>query len=165
MTWIRVMQYMITTSTDRFNEMKDKIKLLRPQQYAGQNITQMVNEFIRLAEELENAGEYDHELTRTMIDNCLHVSNQGDVMGRFNFALQKLHESVDAAIQATKYMAKPDRDAHFVRNDVHFRQVLRKIALVYRQLHDSNKWEPSKLPKDRSALTLVHQSKTKLQSS
>ena len=77
------MQYVTTTSTDRYQEMKEKIKAIRPQQYPGQNIIVMANDYIRLANELNNAGEYSHDLTRSMLQGFLHVSDSGDLMGTF----------------------------------------------------------------------------------
>ena len=157
MTWIRIMQYMVSTSADRFTDMKAKLKVIRPQNYAGQNITTMANDYLRLAKELDNAGVYDHELTQHMVEGCLHATT-ADKMGRFNYTLQKLNEEVEDAIRHSKFMSRMDADAYFAKKDLHYRQVLRKINLVYRTLKDANKWEPAKLPKDRTALTLVHQS-------
>ena len=81
-------------------------------------------------------------------------------MGRFNFALQNLNDQVETAISHTKFMSKVDADRYFAQQNLSYQMVLRRINSVYRKLKDSDKWEPAKLPKDRSALTLVHQSKS-----
>ena len=120
----------------------------------------MANDYIRLANELNNAGEYIHDLTRSMLQGFLHVSDSGDLMGTFNIKCQRLNAEIEEAISKTKQLSSSEADSYFAKRDLNYKGILRSIVSTYRALIDSKRWEPSKLPRDKQALSLVHQSKS-----
>ena len=68
LTWLKLVHFLITTSAKSYDALKDKIRRKRPQQYAGQNISKMSQEYLVLATELENAGHFDSSLILNMVD-------------------------------------------------------------------------------------------------
>ena len=45
-TWLKPIHYLITTSSKTYDELKDRIRKKKPQQYAGQNISKMSQDYL-----------------------------------------------------------------------------------------------------------------------
>ena len=148
-TWLKLVHYLVTTTSKTFDVMKDKIRTKRPQQYPGQNIEKMGSDFIILARELDNAGYYDHGLTLNMVDSFLCASK--DDKGTFHHALNNLRSEVSKLEQETVFMTKFDQDLKFTKEKLTFKDVCLRAVKEYKDLNHQNLWEPSKLPKDRHA--------------
>jgi hypothetical protein len=48
-TWLKLVHYLVTTTSKTYHDMKEGIRKKCPQQYPGQNTEMMAIDFIRLA--------------------------------------------------------------------------------------------------------------------
>jgi hypothetical protein len=148
-TWLKLVHHLVTTTSKTYDTMKAKIRNMRPQQFQGQNIELMGSELIRLAEELDNAGHFDHSLTINMVDGFLSASQ--DSKGTFHHKLNNLRDKVHDKRQETLFLPPSDQDEVFAKANLTFKDICLQAMQVYKDLDSNNAWEPSKLPKDRQA--------------
>ena len=73
-TWLKLMQMLITTSIVRFDSIKQTIRTMNQSSYPGQNINTLAQDFIKKSKELESAGYYDHSLTLVMAKSFLKAT-------------------------------------------------------------------------------------------
>ena len=148
-TWLKLVYHLTTTSSKSYDVLKDKIRVLRPQQFSGQDIEALSMEYITVAEELENAGFYDHSLTLSMVDGFLCASR--DTKGTFHFSMNTLRAKVSSLIQSTVFLDSIAQSEEFGKKHLSYRDVCAEAVREYRDLKHLNLWEPGKLPKDRQA--------------
>ena len=148
-TWLKLIHYLVTTSSKTYDDMKTAIRNLRPQQYPGQNIEDMAGKMILMAREIDNAGYYTHGLTTNMVDSFLCASK--DAKGTFHHFMNNLREKVSKKEQETVFMNMDEQNECFAKDKLTYRDVCRDAVKIYRELVEANMWEPSKLPKDRQA--------------
>ena len=146
-TWLKLIHYLITTSSKTYDGIKDRIRKKKPQQFAGQNISTMSQEYITLAKELDNAGHFDSSLILNMVDGFLCA--QRDETGTFHHEMNNLRTKVDKLVTETVFMTKDEQAKKFALDKVTYLDVNNRAVKVYRDLMHHNRWEPSKLPKDR----------------
>ena len=149
MTWLKLVHYLVTTTAKTYDDMKEVLRLKRPQNYSGQDIEQMSGDVLVLAKELDNAGYYVHSLTLNIVDSFLSASQ--DPQGTFHHAMNTLRTKVDDMVQETVFLSKTDQDLKFASAKLTYTDVCLKAVKCYRDLKHTNKWEPAKLPKDRQA--------------
>ena len=65
--WLQLIKTIQSTSIERFEDLKAAIKARHPSQYAGENLEMLASDFRKDARELTTAGQYDHNLTLTML--------------------------------------------------------------------------------------------------
>lgn len=51
--------------------MKVNLKMIVPSKYSGQDLRTMANDVRRIAKELTSAGQYDHNLSLSILNNFL----------------------------------------------------------------------------------------------
>jgi hypothetical protein len=146
-TWLKLIHYLVTTTSKTYDEMKQTIRSKRPQQYAGQNIEAMAIDLIQIAKEVDNAGYYSHSLTLNMVDSFLCASK--DPKGTFHHSMNSLRERVSAKEQETVFLSSDDQDKQFAAAKLSYKDVCLHAVKIYNELVSINMWEPSKLPKDR----------------
>ena len=139
----------MTTTSKTYDDMKESIRKLRPQQYAGQDIEKMATEYIRLAREVDNAGHYSHGLTLNMVDGFLCASH--DAKGTFHHTMNTLREKVSTMEQETVFLPKDEQTKSFSQKKLSYKDVCLYAVKIYNELRSNNMWEPGKLPKDRQA--------------
>jgi hypothetical protein len=64
--WLELMNEIQVQTVERIESIKKEIKDRRPQQYPGQDLEKLAVHFRAGALELQNAGQYEHNLTLTM---------------------------------------------------------------------------------------------------
>jgi hypothetical protein len=157
-TWLKLVHHLVTTTAKTYDSMKDKIRSIRPQQYAGQNIEHMATDLIKMSEELDNAGHFDHSLTLNMVDGFLCATS--DAKGTFHHELNNLRSQVAKKRQEFLFLSKFDQDVAFANCKLTYKDVCLVAVKEYKDLHSMDMWEPGKLPKDRltpsANLTTAH---------
>ena len=148
-TWLKLVHYLVTTTSKTYDEMKDSIRKLRPQQYPGQDVEKMATEYIRLAREIDNAGHYSHGLTLNMVDGFLCASH--DAKGTFHHTMNSLREKVSSKEQETIFLPRDEQSKSFAQDKLSYKDVCLYAVKIYNELRSNNMWEPGKLPKDRHA--------------
>ncbi|KAI2508103.1 hypothetical protein MHU86_6276 [Fragilaria crotonensis] len=68
--WLQLIKTIQSTSIERFEDLKAAIKARHPSQYAGENQA-LAADYRKDARELTTAGQYDHNLTLTMLKTFL----------------------------------------------------------------------------------------------
>ena len=149
MTWLKLIHYLVSSNSRTFDKLKDEIRKIRPQQYSGQNIEKMSADYISKAEELVNAGYFDHSLILNMVDGFLCASR--DAKGTFHHTMNDLRKSVDKLQQSTIFMSRQDQMDSYAKQRLTYKDVCFAAVKEYKTLCDDNLWEPKKLPQDRQA--------------
>ena len=146
-TWLKLIHYLVSSNSKTFDKLKDDIRRIRPQLYPGQNIEKMAADYIEKAEELVNAGYFDHSLILNMVDGFLCASR--DSKGTFHHTMNDLRKNVDKLQQLTLFMSREDQMSTYAKERLTFKDVCFAAVKEYKILCDDNLWEPKKLPKDR----------------
>ena len=149
--WLKFIKYLTTTTSKTYDNMRQSIRSLRPQQFQGQNIESMAEQFVTLSTELDQAGHFDHNLTLNMVDGFLCAAK--DAKGTFHHTLNDLRSKVQTCIQQTLFMAKEDQDTQFKQQKLTYKDVCMEAVSTYKLLHYDNMWEPSNLPKSNQNLS------------
>jgi len=93
--FVHLMNLLRSTSIDRFENIKVKIKTRHPSKYPGQDVSRMASDFRADAQLLEIAGQYDHNLTLHMIDAFLEAGGLNNEDYRYPLrSLKVRHESI-----------------------------------------------------------------------
>ncbi|KAI2488998.1 hypothetical protein MHU86_25602 [Fragilaria crotonensis] len=82
--WLQFLKSIQSTSIERFEDLKTSIKLRLPSQYSGENLELLAAQFRKDALELTTAGQYDHNLTLSMMKNFLLAGGSGNEDFRFH---------------------------------------------------------------------------------
>ena len=159
-TWLKLVHYLVTTTSKTFDKMKETIRTKRPQQYPNQDIEKMAKDFIQLAQEMDNAGYYTHGLTLNMVDGFLHASK--DYKGTFHHELNNLRSQVSRKEQETIFLTTDEQTKSFAKDGLSYKDVCMLAVKLYNELVSNNMWEPSKLPKDRQAPPTAHLTKAQV---
>ena len=107
LTWLKMVHYLVSSNSKTFDKLKEDIRKIKPQQFAGQNIEKMSAEYMLKTEELVNAGYFDHSLILNMVDGFLCASK--DTKGTFHYNMNYLRSRVDKLQQATIFMSRTDQ--------------------------------------------------------
>jgi hypothetical protein len=111
--WLEIMNEIQVQTIERIEAIKKKIKDRRPQQYPGQDLDKMAVDFRADAMELVNAGQYEHNLTLSMLKSYLLAGGTDNEDYRFGICVLKI--KLDEELLAIGYMDKPQADAHMVK--------------------------------------------------
>ena len=81
--WLQFIKTIQSTSVERFEDLKLTIKKRHPSQYSGENLEQLAADFRKDAKELTTVGQYDHNLTLSMLKIFLLAGGSGNEDFRF----------------------------------------------------------------------------------
>ncbi len=81
--WLRLIHTVRSTSIDRFENLKKRVKTCKPSNFAGEDLSKMALNLQAYAKELELAGQYDHNLTLHMLNSFLEAGGQDNEDFRF----------------------------------------------------------------------------------
>jgi hypothetical protein len=88
--WLELMNEIQVQTIEWIEAIKAKIKSRCPQQYPGQDLEKMAVDFRADALELVNAGQYEHNLTLTMLKSHLQAGGINNEDYRFGLRLLKI---------------------------------------------------------------------------
>ena len=165
MMWLRLIQLVVAPSMDRWDVLKDKLKKKSMRDYSGQNVRQLCEDMEDLAAQLKAGGQYDHQLTRTMVKIVL---KSNDLPSTYALELSKLQDKIDEALGASIYMSPADRCDFMHSKELIFEEVCDFMATEYDILKMNDEWPAAKLPADGSSVpeqftNLAHLVKTLMQ--
>ena len=146
-TWLKLVHYLVTSNSKNFDNLKEIIRNLKPQQYAGQNIEKMAGDYIIKSQELINGGYFDYSLILNMVDGFLCASP--DSKGTFHHTLNTIRVEVESLQQRTVFMDRSRQESEYATKRLTTKDICYKAVKAYKDLCDNNLWEPKKLPKDR----------------
>ena len=153
-TWLCLITYILTTNSTTFDKLKERIRGLHPKYFPGQNIELMSAEYIKLSDELENAGFFENSLLLNMVNGFLNA--EVDNKMTFHFQMNSLCKRVEEVQRKTTFMTKMDQDKVYQRERLTCRDICFIAIKEYKSLLSNNYWEPAKLPKDRNTPAYVN---------
>ena len=148
MDWLRFVHWLVTKNAGTYDRIKSDIRTQTPQLFEGQNIEALSKVYINRAEELLQAGHYEHSLTLNMIEGFLLAEK--DQSNSFHHAMNTLRDKVQHLVQLTTFMSKEQQEQKFAIEKCSYKDVCVKAVSVYKDLIDRRLWEPAKLPTDRA---------------
>ena len=147
--WLQLIKTIQSTSVERFEDIKQAIKKRHPSQYAGENLEQLAADFRRDARELTTAGQYDHNLTLTMLKIFLLAGGSGNE--DYRFPSRSVKQDVDKALLEIGYKDKVAANQHMIDKKLTYQDICRHAEDTYRTLYDRKEWPPARNVRDSRA--------------
>ena len=136
-------------TVERIESIKEEIKDRRPQQNSGQDVERMAVHFRGAALELSNAGQYEHNLTLTMLKAYLVAGGTDNEV--YRYSLRDLKSRLDDKLLAIGYFNKAQADAHMIKHKLHFNDINSSATKAYGKQFDRGEWPPTKNLPDSKA--------------
>ena len=149
--WVRIIEKIQSTSVERFDDIKEAIKRLKPSAYAGENLETMMRDYRELARELTTAGQYDHNLTLRIVKSTLDAGGTGVHGQSFKHKLHELREKLNAALLKIGHMGPSAATKYMADLDLSYEAVSETIATRYVWYRNNNEWDPAKNAHDSKA--------------
>jgi hypothetical protein len=145
--WLQFLKAFQSTSIEGFEDQKLSIKLHLPSQYPGENLEQLAAQFRKDALELTTAGQYDHNLTLSMMKVFLLARGSGTNKD-FHFPLCA---TVKQALLDIDFKEKTAPNDHMSELKLTYKDVFTQADDTYRTLFDRKKWPPARHVRDSKA--------------
>jgi Zinc knuckle len=139
--WLQLIKTIQSTSIERFEDLKAAIKARHPSQYSGENLESLAADFRKDARELTTAGQYDHNLTLTMLKIFLLAGGAGNE--DYRFPLRSTKQKLDQALLDIGYKEKSAAQAHMVAEKLTYQDICREAEDTYRTQYDRKEWPPT----------------------
>jgi hypothetical protein len=136
--WLQLIKTIQSTSIKCIEDLKATIKARHPSQYAGENIEMLASDFRKDACELTTAGQYDHNLTLTMLETFLLAGGSGNE--NFRFQLRTTKQKLDQALLDIGYKEKSAAQAHKVAENLTYQDICRQAEDAYRLQYNRKEW-------------------------
>ena len=107
-------------------------------------------DFRKDARELTTAGQFDHNLTLTMLKAFLLAGGSGNE--DYRFPLRSLEQKLDKALLDIGYKEKSaGAQAHMVSEKLTYQDICREAEDAYRTQYDRKEWPPASTAPDTCA--------------
>ena len=147
--WLQLIKTIQSTSVERFEDLKQTIKRRHPSQYSGENLEQLAADFRKDARELTTAGQYDHNLTLTMLKIFLQAGGSGNE--DFRYPLRAVKQDLDVALLEIGYKEKGAANKHMIEKKLTYQDICRHAEDTYRTMYDRKEWPPARNVRDARA--------------
>ncbi len=138
-----------STSIGRFENLKATNKARLPSQYPGKNLEQLAIHFCKDANELMTAGQYNHNLTLTMMKTFLLAGGTGNE--DFRFPLRSVKQKLEQALFDIGFKDKDAANKHMSDNKLTYKRICTHAEGAYRTLFDRKEWPPACHARDSKA--------------
>ena len=147
--WLQFLKAIQSTSIERFEDLKTSIKLRLPSQYPGENLEQLAAQFRKDALELTTAGQYDHNLTLSMMKIFLLAGGSGNE--DFRFPLRATKQKLEQALLDIGFKEKTAANDHMSSLRLTYKDICTQAEDTYRTLFDRKEWPPARHARDSKA--------------
>ena len=147
--WLQFLKAIQSTSIERFEDLKTSIKLRLPSQYPGENLEQLAAQFRKDALELTTAGQYDHNLTLSMMKIFLLAGGTGNE--DFRFPLRATKQKLEQALLDIGFKEKSAANDHMSELKLTYKDICAQAEDTYRTLFDRKEWPPARNVQDSKA--------------
>ncbi|KAI2506518.1 hypothetical protein MHU86_7928 [Fragilaria crotonensis] len=137
--WLQLIKTIQSTSIERFEDLKAAIKARHPSQYAGENLEALAADYRKDARELTTAGQYDHNLTLTMLKTFLLAGGAGNE--DFRFSVRRSNDLIRRF--STSDTRKVRRPCSHGRREIDVQDICRQAEDAYRTQFDRKEWPPA----------------------
>ena len=145
--WMRVMKCgILTPSIDYFDNIKKQLKLRKATDYPGQNLANLCAAYQDDASKLETGGQYEHKLTKDMLDCFIRActvhstAEDSPSLLAFRNKLLKLHTDIDGELVDLNYLTCDKASDHMRKQGLHYKKILEDVASSYRNLESLGQW-------------------------
>jgi hypothetical protein len=166
--WIQLLKLVQSTSIERFENLRTRIKSRSASNYLGEDIELLAVNFRRDALELATAGQYEHNLTLSMLK--IFIAAGGANNGNYQFPLRLVKKDLNEALLAIPHMGRAEADKFMVKAGLTYKDICTVAKDKYRSQFDLDEWPPARHTKDSKGvpagfaalteahvLTLIHQ--------
>ena len=147
--WLQFLKAIQSTSIERFEDHKTSIKLPLPSQYPGENLEQLATQFRKDALELMTAGQYDNNLTLSMMKIFLLAGGSGNE--DYRFPLRATKQKLEQALLDIGFKEKTAANNHMSELKLTHKDVCAQAEDTYRTLYDRKEWPPARNVRDSKA--------------
>jgi len=151
--WIVLMTDLMPSTYVAAEALRTEIKALKPGNYEGENVKQMMEEFASKARLLVDSNQYSQQLTSGVLSIVASAGGTTPSIGMQSFrqSVFYLREKVDDAIRATSSMTPEQAQTHMVKERVDFLSCANRVESLYQNLRATGDWAASSLPDRRLA--------------
>mgnify|MGYP000681102589 CR=1 FL=1 len=144
--WMHLVNCIHVVSTDYYDHIKEQIRNRRATDYPGEDVAKLANDFIEDANKLVVGGQYEHKLTKTMLNAFLMAggTDQTSELKAFHHTVLKIQDALDEKLLKLPFMKREEVDKTLAEESLTYLAVCVKIADKYRQIHSLNKWPPAR---------------------
>ena len=150
--WLCLMDLIVSSSINKFETIKDRIKKCLPSQYKGQDIIKLSQDFQTDAKELTIAGQYDHNLTLKILQIFLLAGGNGSEAARYHHKLCNLETKLNATLKLVATMEKSDATKYLKQENLMYHSICQLAEECYQDLHNNGLWPPAKHAQDSKAI-------------
>jgi hypothetical protein len=148
--WIQLLKLVQSTSIERFENLRNRIKGRSASNYSGEDIELLAVDFRCDALELVTAGQYDHNLTLSMLKIFLIAGGTNN--GNYQFPLRLLKKELNEALLVIPHMSRTDADKFMIKENLTYKHICTLAEDEYRSQLDLDEWPPGRHAKDSKAL-------------
>jgi hypothetical protein len=147
--YIRLIRLIRSTSIDHFDTLKATIRKVKASQFPGQDLNAMSRKIQIAAQELDTAGQYDHNLTLAILDSFIEAGGgNGPDAETYRFPLRNKRGQLETKLLEIAYMDPSVAQAEMTRDDLTWRSICDLAKNQYQSLYEKNKWEPAHHARD-----------------
>jgi hypothetical protein len=144
--WLQFIKCIQSTSIERYEQLKKSIKDRKATQYAGQDIEKMSKDLRDASDTLISAGQYDHNLTLSMVEAFLEAGGENNE--DFRFPLRSIKQKLDQALLDIGYKDKEAAVLHMTSLDLLPSDVCNYAEDLYQVRYEKGNWPPAKSVQD-----------------
>ena len=170
--WLRLVDIIMTSSVERYDAIKDRLKNHKPSDYAGEDIVLLSQDFQTDAQQLEIGGKYDHDLTLKVLQIFLMAGGDGREAEDYRHTLRNIQDDLSTALIKVSTMERDVATKYLSQNNLTVKFICKAAEKKYLELKSSGRWPPAKHASDSRAvpsafnlskielMTLIQQSMT-----
>ena len=135
--WMKVVSEFITYTPLRWESIRNQIKARHPKQYPGEDIGLLCDAYDKDAKELTVAGQYDHQLTRNMIEAILKSTSGDD---SFRHEMRELLVRLKKTLDECHFMDQFAKDSYLSTRYMGYLDVTELARKLYLDARANNNW-------------------------
>ena len=147
--WFHLIRIVRSTSIDRFESIKTRIKGRSIANYAGEDVQALCSDYFEDWQELHSAKMYDFNLTSNMLTEIMKAGGNNE---DFRFELRTMKSALTKKLLAIRHKEYQEKHADLVADELDVRSILNRCKEEYRTLLDKGQWPAAVHAKDSKAL-------------
>ena len=148
--WMIMLRSIASVSITRHTDLKDKLRGLEPAQFSGHNIFSFGLAVKRICQELQDADQWEHYLTLSLVKNLLKGGGASNELWRIHFL--ELVPKLNRALLTIAHLEKKRQWAHMKQEKLLWTDVLATAYDVYKSQLDNAEWIPARGARDSKRL-------------
>ena len=151
--WIMLINLVMSTSIEKYNNLKDAIRKHSSFQYPAQNLHELASDCCHDAKLLEKAIQYVHNLTLVMRKSFLEAGGDNKSGESFRSGLHLLCGKLDNALLHISFLDKKDATAYMIQEEMTYDNICKTVEEEYKNFSENGMWSPTKHAVNSKAIT------------